>query len=252
MKFDNIQVRLPGNRVVINDIKSLEKIGAGHDGIVYKYKDLALKYLKYDIELRKERNLMTFDKVNYLIENLNMNRITAPTDILLNEDGIYVGYAMPFIDDLSSDKRIGTKEYKAPGSFLYWDLMHTIGDLTSDFEQLTASKVEAVDINRGSYMYASDFMYLCDTDKYMVKNKISSSVDDANLRNLNFTIAKFLFYEMQKSKIYTPSDLKVLKNWVKKSSNSRTFIRELSNEMGTDYNQPISEYTEYKIKKLVR
>ena len=62
----------------------------------------------------------------------------------------------------------------------------------------------------------------------------------------------FLFYEMQKSKIYTPSDLKVLKNWVKKSSNSRTFIRELSNEMGTDYNQPISEYTEYKIKKLVR
>ena len=252
MKIENIQVRLPGNRVVIDNIRSLEKIGAGHDGIVYKYNDLAIKYLKYDIESRKEKNLMTFDKVNYLIENLNMIRITAPTDILLNSDGIYVGYAMPFIDDLSSNKKIGTKEYKTPGSFLYWDLMHAIGDLTSDFEQLTASKIEAVDINRGSYMYASDFMYLCDTDKYKVKNKISSSVDDVNLRNLNFTIAKFLFYEMQKSKLYTLDDLKILKNWVKKSSNSRTFIRELSNEMGTDYNQPISEYTEYKIKQLIK
>ena len=34
MKFDNIQVRLPGNRVVINDIKSLEKISKYPDDLI--------------------------------------------------------------------------------------------------------------------------------------------------------------------------------------------------------------------------
>ena len=252
MNSKNIDVKLFGRKVTISDLKKLEKIGAGHDGVVYRYGDLALKYLKYDIEHRKEKNLMTFDKISYLMENLDLHRIIAPNDILLDGDGIYTGYVMPFIEDLHSKKKENTAEYRTPGSYLILDLLYAIADLKNDFEQLTENRVIAKDINRGSYIYAKDFLHLCDMDKYIIRNQKDSYIRNQNLNMLNFVLAKFLLYEMQKSDIYTRNDSKTLSNWVKKSSNSRTFIDELIKDMGNNYHEPISEYAEYKVKKLIK
>ena len=46
--------------------------------------------------------------------------------------------------------------------------------------------------------------------------------------------------------------LKVLNNWVKKSSNSVSFIKDLTSEIGSSFNEPISEFASHKAKVLLR
>ena len=70
----------------IPDITQLNKLGIGHDGAVFGYGDLALKTLKYDIDQRKEKNLMTFEKAKYIITELSLRRVSQPIDILLTQD----------------------------------------------------------------------------------------------------------------------------------------------------------------------
>lgn len=229
----------------------LEKIGAGHDGIVYKYGDIAIKILKYDVNFRKTKNLMTFEKVNYLIETLELNRIVMPIDVILDEDGVYSGYVMNFIDDLYSAKKIGTSQYKEPGEFLKLDLVRSVQELSDDFLQLTRNSIIARDINGGSYMFPSDFIHLCDTDKYIINSRNSGNIHEQNMSSLNFVFAKLLFYEMKKTDSYTIESLKLLRNWIKKSSNSKSFINELIVEIGNDMNSPISEFADYKFKKIL-
>ncbi len=229
----------------------LEKIGAGHDGIVYKYGDIAIKILKYDVNFRKTKNLMTFEKVNYLIETLELNRIVMPIDVILDEDGVYSGYVMNFIDDLYSAKKIGTSQYKEPGEFSKLDLVRSVQELSDDFLQLTRNSIIARDINGGSYMFPSDFIHLCDTDKYIINSRNSGNIHEQNMSSLNFVFAKLLFYEMKKTDSYTIESLKLLRNWIKKSSNSKFFINELIVEIGNDMNSPISEFADYKFKKIL-
>lgn len=242
--------RLAKNGIVIKQ-DDLEKIGAGHDGIVYKYGDIAIKILKYDVNFRKKKNLMTFEKVNYLIENLELNRIVMPIDIILDEDGMYSGYVMSFIDDLYSDKKKGTPQYKGPGEFSKLYLVRSIQELYDDFLQLTNNNIIASDINAGSFMFPSDFIHLCDTDKYIVHGNNSGNIYMQNMTSLNFVFAKLLFYEMKKTDSYTIESLKLLRNWVKKSSNSKSFINELIVEIGSDMNSPISEFADYEFKKIL-
>jgi len=227
-------------------ISELEKIGAGHDGIVYRYNDdYALKVLKYNTQERKDRNLMTFDKAIYLKENLKLRRITNPKDILLDTDGNYAAYMMDYKDDV-----IKADEYRNVGNFTCGDLLSSVFELQEYFAELTKKNVLAKDINRGSYIYTSDFLYLCDMDKYEINNR---GCEDLNKRALNFVIAKLLYYEMLKNGSFDNLQMRQLANWVKKCANARNFIGELDREIVEigDYKYPISEYTKQKVKKII-
>lgn len=57
---------------------------------------------------------------------------------------------------------------------------------------------------------------------------------------------------MLKSDCIDKAQLKELSNWVKESSNSRSFIRELKQEVGSDYTLPITEFSKQKLKKIAR
>lgn len=243
-------VRFAEGRVVIPNIYDLEKIGAGHDGAVFRYGELALKLLKYELLERKEKNLMTFDKVNHLCENVSCKRIIMPTDILLDEDGVYTGYVMPYIDNVASEKKKGTEEYKAPGDFELIQLIYAMAYLEEDFEELINNRVRAKDINRGSYIYNEEFLHLCDTDKYIIADD-SSKVADLNYNMMNFSIAKFLVYEMQKSEYYNKAYKNELSKWVRKVCGDRNFFKELNQDFGNDLNIPIKEYTDYKVKQII-
>ena len=64
----------------IDNIFELEKIGSGHDGIVFRFNNLALKLLKYDITLRKHKPLMTYDKaIAFMNTHRQANRIKCAT-----------------------------------------------------------------------------------------------------------------------------------------------------------------------------
>lgn len=232
----------------IPNIYDLEKIGAGHDGIVLRFGDKALKILKYDIAVRKTKNLMTFEKAVYFQDEFDFNRIVQPTDTLLNKDGVYIGYVMDYLDDITLCKNKDSLFYQQPGDFTCDDLIRSFYELNDDFDALTKKKVAAKDLNRGSYIYTADFMHLCDMDKYLMN---CFGANDLNKKALNFAIAKHLYYEMLKTNSFDKQQLKQLSNWVKSSSNSRTFIRDIEKDVGYNYNLPIKEYAKEKVKTII-
>lgn len=219
--YGELPVTIAGTSEVIPNVYELEKIGAGHDGYIFRFNNQVLKILKYDINLRKQKGLMTFDKASYFKNNLKLQRITQPTDILLNSDGIYIGYVMDYIDNLASEKKRGTPQFREPGDYNCGDLISSWEILEEDFEQLSNHDICVKDINRGSYLYGYDFMHLCDTDKY----ELNTTSRDLNYSTLNFTMAKFLTYEMKKTEAYTSDKQRILDEWVKNALVLGHFIK---------------------------
>ena len=244
-----LAVTFASNSLTIPNVYALDKVGAGHDGSIFRFNEYALKILKYDISLRKERRLMTFDKEIYFQDKLDLKRITQPIDTLLDNDGIFSGYVMKYLDDLASPKKVGTPLYRSPAEYRCGELITSWKELEDDFYQLSEHGIRAQDINAGSYLFTSDFMHLCDMDKYEVT---SGSPADMNQSSLNFAMAKFLAYEMEKSDAYDKSRKREIDRWVKKQSNSRGFFQDIQTEIGSDYGTPISEFTDYKVKTLLR
>lgn len=237
------------NLEIVPNIYDLEKVGAGHDGIVFRLGDKVLKVLKYNIEDRKEKGLMTFEKAVFFQDEFDFNRIIQPKDVLLNEDGIYTGYVMDYLEDVTTDKMKDSPVYKQPGDFTCGDLIQSVNDLGEDFNDMTKKKVVAKDLNRGSYIYTADFMHLCDMDKFLMN---CYGAEDFNKKALNFAIAKHLYYEMLKTDTFDKQQLRQLSNWIKESSNSRTFIQKLTTEIGHEYTTPIKEYAKEKVKTIIR
>ena len=243
-----LAVTFASNSLTIPNVYVLDKVGAGHDGSIFRFNEYALKILKYDISLRKERRLMTFDKVIYFQDKLDLKRITQPIDTLLDNDGIFSGYVMKYLDDLASPKKVGTPLYRSPAEYRCGELITSWKELEDDFYQLSEHGIRAQDINAGSYLFTSDFMHLCDMDKY-VFSRNPRPLNDTTLR---YVFAKFLSLEMQKIHACDREDHLALSAWVKEKSNSKSFFDEVSFDIGSEYNKPISDYVEYKAKSLFR
>lgn len=231
-------------KIFIEDVTALPKLGAGHDGYVFKYKNRALKILKYDIARRKDQDLMTFAKAKQFRDCLKPKRITNPNGILFDEDGIFCGYSMKFLDDIT--KKSGNQS-KQPSEFTTSDLLTAIDELESDTFELSRNKILMQDINRGSYIFTSDFMNICDMDKFIVSLK-NKGIRENNAHTLNFIFAKFMFYELQKKGIQSKEQLKVLNAWVKKCSNSPYFLDEMRRELESIPDATISHYLDEKQK----
>lgn len=239
---------LVNNKLTIPNIFELEKLGAGIDGYVFKYRDLALKLLKYDINERKNKNLMTFEKTRYFESELDLKRIIMPIDIMLDEDGVFAGYAMKYLDDVTIDKRKGSPIHKTPGDFSCGDFVHATMEFSEDFEQLNKKKVIPEDINKKSFIYTQSYAYLCDTDKYQISQH---DVTMINRDTLNFIIAKLLYWVMLDLEFYDKEDLKHISRWLKKSIHDKEFVSKIIKEIGTDYSTSINEYCRYKVKRIV-
>lgn len=232
----------------VENIYALSHIGAGHDGFVFEYGDLALKLLKYDIDRRSKDKLMTFEKASFFCRNLKLKRIEVPMDILLDEDGIFSGYVMRRIEDLSSEKYVGTPIYKSPGEFTCGQLLWAADELGDDFSQLSRKGVKAKDINAGSFLYPADYVHLCDVDKYQLSSE--SSLERENMQKYRYTIARLLYLQMSDG--CSKEELRALNGWVKRSANSPSFVKDLTSEIGTNFSEPISEFAAYKAKVLLR
>ena len=232
----------------VDNIYALPFLVAGHDGFVFKYGDFALKLLKYDIEGRSKAKLMTFEKASYFCQNLKLKRVEAPRDVLLDRNGVFSGYVMRCVDNLASDKFKNTPIYKSPGDFTCGELLWAIAELGDDFMELSAKGVKAQDINSGTFLFPSDYVHFCDTDKYQLSD--SSNLENLNMCTYNYSIAKLLYLEMYKN-VSDKDDIKKLGLWVKQCANSPTFIKELTREIGADFREPIGEFANHKAKTLL-
>ena len=100
----NKSVVLQCSGEIIPDIYALDKLGAGHDGLVFRFNAKALKILKYDYKVRRERNLMTWDKAIYFRDNLRLRRIACPIDVFFDEEEKFAGYVMDYYDDVTKEE----------------------------------------------------------------------------------------------------------------------------------------------------
>ena len=60
------------NNTLIGNIFNLPYVGGGTDGTIFRYGDNALKLLKFDINTRKEKDLMTFEKALTLTDKMSL------------------------------------------------------------------------------------------------------------------------------------------------------------------------------------
>lgn len=249
-------VILTSNSLKIPNIYKLEKVGAGHDGLVFKHGDQVLKLLKYDIQKRKEDNLMTYEKACYFMNELNTKRLTIPNDILNDEDGIYSGYAMKYVDDLNSEKKKKENSplYKEKGDFTCGEILVSAEEIMDDFSELTKKKVLAEDLNRGSYIYACDGIHICDLDKFIYRKDNSAGIGHLNSRKARSLIAKYFGFIMMQIYIEQGVDKKIAKkaidSFVKEKSNDERYIQKLEEELRKDYRTPVSEYSKYLCMKM--
>ena len=128
-------------------------------------------------------------------------------------------------------------------------MLEAIEDLEEDFAALSKNHVLAQDINRGSYIYTSSFLHLCDTDKYQI---LSGS--DATYRNqcmLNFVVAKIIVLEAKRNFDLDKSQTKKVNAWVKDSANRGRFLAEFKNEIDHKKDQRIGQIVEQKVKKII-
>lgn len=239
---------LVNNKITVSNIYNLEKLGAGIDGIVFRYHDLALKLLKYDISERKKNNLMTFEKIRYFEQELDLKRITMPIDIMLDADGVFAGYAMKYLDDVTIDKNKDSPIYKRPGDFKCGDFVYAIMEFYDDFEQLTKKRVLPIDINKKSYIYTQSYVYLCDIDKYQIAD---TNIARINRDTLNYIVGKILYYTMMDIRNYNKDELKQISKWFKQSIHCNNFIAKIINEIGSNYNTTMSEFSMNKVKHII-
>lgn len=237
----------------IPDVFSLERVGAGHDGFVYRDGDVVYKVLKHGIDGRKEKGLMSFDKaMNF--QTLDVNRIIKPDDVLIDEDGVYAGYVMPYYEDLSKKDDDGVVK-KQIGEFTVEDFLTSVSELCDDVSELTKRGIVIKDINRGSYIFSSDFLHICDMDKYFLNRGQALRI---NWNQLNFIVAKLMYFEkMEREGYFKDNEFaneinKRMNKWVSKSANASNFIRTLETELsGSSLNSPLSEFVDFTFQKII-
>lgn len=240
---------LDSSHEIVPNIFVLEKIGAGHDGIVFRYGGKALKLLKYDVTVRRKQGLMTYDKAIYFSDNLDLRRITNPIDTFSDADGTFLGYVMDYLDAVNTPKKEGTSLYKRPTEFTCSDLFDSVLELALDFENLTNNKILVSDVNRGSYVYTDDFLHLCDMDKYQIY--FAGDLACKNNTTFNFVISKMLFFMMQYDNEFSLKEKKQLSAWVKNCSNSPEFLSALLEEVYEKRDEFIGEFVNAKVKKIL-
>ena len=237
----------------IPDVFSLERVGAGHDGFVYRDGDVVYKVLKHGIDGRKEKGLMSFDKaMNF--QTLDVNRIIKPDDVLIDEDGVYAGYVMHYYEDLSKKDEEGIVK-KQIGEFTVEDFLTSVSELCDDVSELTKRGIVIKDINRGSYIFSSDFLHICDMDKYFLNRGQALRI---NWNQLNFIVAKLMYFEkMEREGYFKDNEFaneinKRMNKWVSKSANASNFIRTIETELsGSSLNSPLSEFVDFTFQKII-
>lgn len=228
----------------ISNIEELPMIGKGTDGSVYRYNKLALKILNYDNKVREKKGRLDFEKARYFIKELYAKRITFPKDILLDEDGIYIGIVMDYIELMNQNNLDLTQ-------FNLYDLITFMEELTIDFEeQLSPKGVVPNDINFGSYCLTSELFQMCDTDKYLVlKNK--SIARDKNKDTLNYTLAKAIYYLDFITHSLKKEERIKWQQWVKQQVKEKKLLKTITSENSENNFENLNEYMSYKRQKVL-
>ncbi len=235
------EIVIANNEEVVTNLNLLPKVGAGVDGILLRYNDEVLKILKTDFSNPNTYRLsMNYDKLLFFKDNLHLSRITKPTGVLYNIDGKYIGYTMDYLDDVVASDKMSIND------FTCGDLYKSIIELHNDFDELTKNNVVVKDLNTNSYIFTTDFLHLCDMDRYLMNAKVS-----VNENNLKFVFAKFLYLGLTRDQDYDRYTLRQLSRCVRRCCNSRGFLDELVYEVDKNKELSIGEFLKTDAKKIL-
>lgn len=172
MKYNNKQVTLPQNCV------------SGGEGDVY-IKD------NYAYKIYHDKNkAITESKFNEL-KALEKDNIIKPEDLLLDNKGTVIGYAMKAIPKCYSLSRLVTNDFRNQHNIDEQTILSIVQQMRETFEYIHSKNCLIVDGNEMNYLISEDFknVYFIDVDSYQTKtspaNAYSVSTLDPSITKTN-------------------------------------------------------------------
>lgn len=170
MKYKNKQVTLPQNCV------------SGGEGDVY-IKD------NYAYKIYHDKNkAMSETKFNEL-RTLEKDNIIKPEDLLLDNKGNIIGYAMKAVPKCYSLSRLVTNDFRNQHNIDEKTILSIVQQMRETFEYIHSKNCLIVDGNEMNYLVSEDFknVYFIDVDSYQTK---TSPANAYSVSTLDPAIAK--------------------------------------------------------------
>ena len=73
-----------------------------------------------------------------------MKSFVYPAVFMKDSEGVYTGYVMEYLDDVTNPKKKDSPIYREPEDFSCGELINSIHDLIEDFNELTRKNVLAI------------------------------------------------------------------------------------------------------------
>ncbi len=238
-------VTINNSLTTIPDIYKLKVLGKGHDGIVFGYHDLALKLYKHNLDYIYSHDLMTYEKICYFIKHIDLRRIITPIDSLFDEKGVYCGYVMPkyLPFDPEAKNKFPPCDYAI---YTCQDFLVALNELEQDFNILTDHYLIPKDINYGSYIYTTDFLHMCDADKYYFVDRNPKQQNDQIFKYITM---KLIYCMIISVKTYNKQEkTQVLKN-LKQIIRNHSNYSKLQQELIRNPHEDLSTFTKYLIRR---
>lgn len=160
--------------VYVNDSK-IKELGQGVDGIVYKYKDKAIKLYHDDIHIKLHLNKNEIDRLC----NLYTKKITLPKEILIHNE-IVIGYIMNYVDITN------------PKNILSSDKNHIINKIKEIEEELIllGKNNFLLEDTKPENLFYNDNFYMFDSDSFIYEKNLDAS--NENLKVFTYQFFRYL------------------------------------------------------------
>jgi len=170
MKYNNKQVTLPQNCV------------SGGEGDVYIKDNYAYKIY------HAKNKAISEAKFNEL-KALEKDNIIKPEDLLLDNKGTIIGYAMKAIPKCYSLSRLVTNDFRNQHNIDEQTILSIVQQMRETFEYIHSKNCLVVDGNEMNYLISEDFknVYFIDVDSYQTK---TSPANAYSVSTLDPAIAK--------------------------------------------------------------
>lgn len=146
------------------DIQNLNYITEGGEGIIYSYKDNIVKQYKPHVNIAEKKQ-----KIQALINAALPLCVIAPTDVVYDSNGKFIGYIMPRVKG-EDFKKLSNKKYVTATGITTKDILKMLIDIKNTLDVLHKQDIYVGDLNDQNILFNANTndVYFIDTDSWSV------------------------------------------------------------------------------------
>lgn len=156
------------------DIAKNDFVAGGGQGDVYAVGRTAYK-LYHDAS-----RMLPVGKIAEL-QALTQPNIVKPTDILVDDKGVAIGYTMPFVTDAEPLAKIFTKAFRDRSGLTPKQINSLVLSLRGTVQHVHDANILIVDLNELNFLVTNDFskLYAIDVDSYQTPSYRATAIMDS-------------------------------------------------------------------------